>query len=66
MKNANETVKLNAEESKKVAGGYSFSSFNLSKFSAPKLQVYAQVASSLESLKPVASSFSSLKPVYSL
>lgn len=66
MKNVTETVKLTVEDSKNVAGGYSFSGFNLSKFSAPKLQVYAQVASSLESLKPVASSFSALQPVYSL
>lgn len=65
MKDANEKVKLSVEESKQVAGGFSFSGFNLSSFSEPTLQVYAQVASSLSSLKPVADSLSALQPVYS-
>ncbi len=63
MKSVNEKVKLTVDETKKVAGGFSFSKLNLSSFSEPSLQVYAQVASSLSSLKPVADSFSALQPV---
>lgn len=57
MKNVKEKVKLNAEEAKMVAGGFSFGSTGLASLSSPTVSVYAQVANSTVSLKPVASDF---------
>ena len=63
MKEVNEKVKLNAEESKQVSGGLSLSGFSLAQFTEPTLQVYAQVASTLSTFESLADSFSSAQPV---